>query len=93
MSWGVLSPYARFTYVSEQENDSQVIDARFASDPTNTLIAIQSDDPDTNFFRWGVGLSALFANGFSAFIDYDSVTSLDTIDYGEVTAGVRFTFR
>jgi outer membrane lipase/esterase len=93
MSWGVLSPYARVSYVSEQENDSQVIDVRFVSDPLGTVFAVQSDEPDTSFFRWGIGLSALFANGVSAFIDYDSVASLDTIDYGEVSAGVRFTFR
>lgn len=93
MSWGVLSPYARASYVSEQENDSQVIDVRFVSDPLGTVFAVQSDEPDTSFFRWGIGLSALFANGVSAFIDYDSIASLDTIDYGEVSAGVRFTFR
>lgn len=93
MSWGVLTPYARVTYVSEQENDAQLIGVRYVSDPLGVVFAVRSDEPDTSFIRWGVGLSALFANGFAAFVDYDAVSSLDTVDYGEVTAGIRFAFR
>jgi outer membrane lipase/esterase len=93
MSWGVLAPYARFVYVREQQNDSQVIDVRYSSDPLGTVFAVRSDKPDRDFFRWGVGLSALFANGFSTFIDYDAVLSFDTVDYGEVTVGLRYAFR
>jgi uncharacterized protein YhjY with autotransporter beta-barrel domain len=93
MSWGVLSPYARFVYVNEQKNDQQVFDLRYSADPLATPVAVRSDEPDRNFFRWGVGLSALFANGVSAFMDYDSVLSLDTVDYWEITAGLRYEFR
>lgn len=93
MSWGVLSPYARFVYINEQQNDGQVIDVRYSSDPLNTVFSVFSDDPDENFYRWGIGLSAVFANGFAAFIDYDAVMSLDTVDYGEFTAGLRYSFR
>jgi hypothetical protein len=40
-----------------------------------------------------VGVSAVFANSLSAFLDYDSVAGLDNVDYGEFTAGVRWSFR
>lgn len=93
MSWGVLSPYARFVYINEQENDSQLVGVRYSSDPLGTVFGVQSDDPDTSFFRWGIGVSTLFANGFSMFLDYDAVAGYDTVDYGEVTFGVRFSFR
>lgn len=93
MSWGVLSPYARFVFISEQENDSEVIDVRYSSDPLGTVFGVRSDDPDTSFFRWGIGASALFANGFAMFIDYDAIASYDTVDYGEVTLGLRYSFR
>jgi outer membrane lipase/esterase len=93
MSWGVLSPHARFIYVNEQMNDSQVIDLRYSSDPLGAVFGVRSDDPDQDFFRWGVGLSALFANGFAAFIDYDAVLSLETVDYGELTVGLRYSFQ
>jgi outer membrane autotransporter protein len=93
MSWGVLSPYARFVFISEQENDSQVIDVRYSSDPLGTVFGVRSDDPDTSFFRWGIGASALFANGFAMFLDYDAIAGYDTVDYGEVTLGLRYSFR
>ncbi|RPI13476.1 MAG: autotransporter outer membrane beta-barrel domain-containing protein [Lysobacterales bacterium] len=93
VGFGVLSPYARATYVSEQENESQAIRASYASDPLGAIFVIQSDEPDTSFFRWGVGVSAIFANSLSAFLDYDSVAGLDSVDYGEFTAGVRWSFR
>ncbi len=93
MSWGVLSPYARFVFISEQENDSQVIDVRYSSDPLGTVFGVRSDDPDTSFFRWGIGASAVLANGFAMFLDYDAIASYDTVDYGEVTLGLRYSFR
>jgi outer membrane autotransporter protein len=93
MSWGVLSPYARIVFISEQENDSQVIDVRYSSDPLGTVFGVRSDDPDTSFFRWGIGASALLANGFAMFLDYDAIASYDTVDYGEVTLGLRYSFR
>jgi outer membrane lipase/esterase len=93
VGFGVLSPYARVTYVNEQENESQSIRASYASDPLGAIFLIQSDDPDTSFFRWGVGVAAVFANSLSAYLDYDSVAGLDSVDYGEFTAGVRWSFR
>jgi outer membrane autotransporter protein len=93
VSWGVLSPYARFVFISEQENDSQVIDVRYSSDPLGTVFGVRSDEPDTSFFRWGLGVSAVFASGLSAFLDYDAIASYDTVDYGEVTLGLRYSFR
>lgn len=93
MSWGVLAPYARAVFISEQDNDSQTIAVRYSSDPLGTVFGVRSDDPDTSFFRWGVGVTAMFANGFSMFVDYDAVAGYDTVDYGEVTAGLRYSFR
>ncbi len=80
-------------FISEQENDSQVIDVRYSSDPLGTVFGVRSDDPDTSFFRWGIGASALLANGFAMFLDYDAIASYDTVDYGEVTLGLRYAFR
>jgi uncharacterized protein YhjY with autotransporter beta-barrel domain len=64
-----------------------------ATDPTMTSFSVTSDDPDDNFIRWGVGVSAVLASGFAVFADYDAVASLDTISYGEFTLGVRYEFR
>jgi hypothetical protein len=80
-------------YINEQENDGQIIDVRYSSDPLGTVFRVSSDEPDNDFFRWGIGVSAVLMNGFSAFLDYDSVVELDTVDYGEVTIGMRYEFR
>jgi outer membrane autotransporter protein len=108
-SWGVIAPHARVVYVSEQKNDQDSFFVRYAldpcfdttrctstiggTDPTQTTLDVTSDDPDTNFFRWGIGLSAFFANGVAAFVDYESIADLDGVSYGEATIGVRYEFR
>ncbi len=95
-SRGVVRPYARATQVWEQENDQQSFFIRYVADPfktPETTAAVTSDDPDNSFVLWAVGISAAFANGFGAFLDYESVASLDTVSYAEFTLGLRYEFR
>jgi outer membrane autotransporter protein len=95
LSWGVLTPYARASQVWEQENDQQTFLIRYVADPfktPETTAAVTSDNVDDSFVLWAVGISATFANGFAGFLDYEAVSSLDTVSYGEFTLGVRFEF-
>ena len=95
-SWGVVTPYARATQVWEQENDQQTFFIRYVADPfktPETTAAVTSDDVDDSFVLWAIGISAVFANGFGGFLDYESVASLDTVSYGEFTLGLRYQFR
>jgi len=57
-----------------------------------TTATVTSDEPDDSYLRWAVGVSAVFANGFAGFLDYESVASLDTGSYGEFTLGLRSAF-
>lgn len=96
MSWGILSPYARAVYVSEQEDGRTRFSIQYVSDPfrtAETTARVTSDRPDTSFYRWALGASAMFANGVAGFVDYESVSSLDSIDYGVFTVGLRYQFR
>jgi outer membrane lipase/esterase len=96
LSWGVLTPYARASQVWEQENDQQTFLIRYVADPfktPETTAAVTSDDVDDSFVLWAVGLSATFANGFAGFLDYEAVSGLDTVSYGEFTLGLRYQFR
>ena len=96
MSWGVLTPYARASQVWEQENDQQTFLIRYVADPfktPDTTAAVTSDDVDDSFVLWAVGLAATFANGFAGFLDYEAVSGLDTVSYGEFTLGLRYQFR
>jgi uncharacterized protein YhjY with autotransporter beta-barrel domain len=101
-SRGVVVPYGSVVFISEQKDDQDSFRLRYLSDPcaradsgvtTCSFFDVTSDDPDTSFLRWNVGLSAVLANDFSAYVDYTSIASLDSISYGEVTVGVRYQFR
>jgi len=48
-----------------------------------------TDAPDRNFFNIGVGLSATFRGGVSAFVSYETVLGLENITRHSVTMGVR----
>jgi len=98
--WGILSPQARFDFVREMMNDAQQLTVRFAnSAPTpepglpGDSFVVLTDNPDENFFNWAVGLAATFANGFSGFVDYESVAGLDTITSEELSFGLRYQAR
>lgn len=97
MAWGVLIPSARLHMVHEFENSSEIIGARFANDPffndpTNPTPALQvtTDNPDRNYFKFGVGLSGQFAHGLSAFIDYQNIVAFENLTAHEFTFGVRY---
>lgn len=102
MSRGVAVPYASVVFISEQKDDQDSFRLRYLSDPcaradsgvtSCSFFDVTSDDPDTSFLRWSIGLSAVLANNFSGFLDYTSIASLDSISYGELTVGARYQFR
>jgi hypothetical protein len=63
------------------------------TDPTATGIRIQSDRPDSAYYRWAAGVSAVLANGFSAFAEYEALGAYHTVSFGVATVGVRYQFR
>jgi outer membrane lipase/esterase len=107
-SWGVLSPYARLMAAQEMRNSRQVFGAHYvfdpcfdnpsictnpATDPTATGIRIQSDRPDSAYYRWAAGVSAVLANGFSAFAEYETLEDYRTVSFSTASVGVRYQFR
>jgi outer membrane autotransporter protein len=66
--------------------------ARFAADPIRTSFGIVTDSPDRDYFRLGLGVSAVFPHGVSAFVNYD--TLLDKRDWTDhlIDLGVRWEF-
>lgn len=91
-SRAVLVPQARFEWEHEYDDDASTISARFAADPTATNFAIATDDPDRDYFRLGIGLSAVFPHGVSSFVNYNAL--LDKRDWTDhmIDAGVRVEF-
>jgi len=91
-SFGVVMPQGRLAWVHEYEDDSTKMKATYIDDPRkNTLLAI-TDDPDSDYFELGVGVSAVFKNGVQAFFNYDTVLGMDDFTIHMFTLGGRWEF-
>ncbi len=85
--FGVLLPTARLGWEHQHADDGRLITASFLNDPGTTRFSVRTDDPDRDYFNVGLGMSAQFTHGRSAFIFFESVegrraTSLYRIDVG-----------
>ena len=89
----VLTPYLRAEWVHEFDNDARNITAGFINVPVGTAgntIIIPTDDPDRNFFNFGLGLSATLPRGIMAFADWQTILGLSNVTLNQITAGLRF---
>ncbi len=87
--WGVLVPHARAEWRNELEDERDLIVGRFVQDPTSSF-TITADDPDTDWYQLSAGVSAQFAHGIAAFLDYEEVIEYDNTDLSIVTLGARW---
>jgi outer membrane autotransporter protein len=92
---GVWTPYVKFDWQHEYQDDATELKAGFANAGSNPDVVAQNsiviplDSPDRDFFNLGVGLSATFAHGFSAFVDYATVLALEDLTVHQVVGGLR----
>jgi outer membrane autotransporter protein len=97
---GVVTPYARFDWQHEFENDTSAIRGSFVNGGQGSVpgaaaandILIPLDDPDRDFFNLSLGVASVFPHGISAFVDYLTVLGLDDISLHQFVGGVRFEF-
>jgi outer membrane lipase/esterase len=89
---GVLVPQLRFEWEHEFLDIQHRITARFVSDPANTPILLDTDNPDRDYFNLGAGLSAVFQRGVSAFVYYETVLALRDVTAHQVAVGIRLAF-
>jgi len=73
----------------EFRDNSRAIAAQFAYDPTRTSFNIDSDSPDRNYFNLGLGVTAVFANGRSGFLYYESRLGQDNVRQYWINGGIR----
>lgn len=90
--FGVLVPQIRGEWRHEFLNDERSITATYVNDPFNTFFAIPTEQPDRDFFALGAGLSAALAQGFTAFVNYETIVGLRDVTYHEFWVGVRKEF-
>jgi outer membrane autotransporter protein len=91
-SWGILMPHVNLEFLHELEDDADALVTRFVSDPTGTPIVIESRDADRSYFNLGLGLSAVFANGKSAFVYYEHRAAQEGMTMDNLAIGVRIEF-
>ncbi|MGD8913925.1 MAG: autotransporter domain-containing protein [Candidatus Thiodiazotropha sp.] len=88
----VLMPQLRFEWEHEFEDDSRFINARFVNDPTRSGFAIETDKADTDYFNLGIGLSAVFSQGRSGYLFYETRLNQDDVTLHMINGGLRIEF-
>jgi outer membrane autotransporter protein len=90
--YGVFIPYLSVEWEREYEKDSRAIVARLLNDPTGTDFSVLTNDPDTDYMNVGLGITAAFSEGNSAFLYYEELLEHDYTSQYVVTAGFRSEF-
>jgi outer membrane autotransporter protein len=90
--WGILMPHVSLEWEHEFQDDPQTLVMRFLHDPTATPIEISGEPLDTDYYNLGIGLSALFPGGKSAFLYYEQLLGASGVDQANLAVGVRFEF-
>ena len=88
----VFVPQLLFEWVHEFLNNGRLIEGNYVNDPMKTPLNIRTDAPGENFFNLGLGLSAVFQGGKSAFIYYQTALALADTTQNEIILGVRLAF-
>jgi outer membrane lipase/esterase len=90
MPFGVLTPQISLDWQHEYADNSRDVIAQYSDDVGNSTFIIATDDPDRDYFNLGIGISAVFPRGITAFANYATPIGLDKVTSHHVTAGVRF---
>ena len=91
-SWGVLTPHFQLEWEHEFNTDPGSVTARFVNDPTGTTIVLSDAPYDADYFRIGLGLSAIMSKGRSGFMYYDKTLGRDGITQDNLAIGFRLEF-
>jgi len=89
LPWAVIMPMVSAEYIHEFKNDSRNIRAYYVQDPTKTRFNILTDNPDRDYIIASAGVSAQFAHGISAFVNYDTVQANYYVNNHNFIGGVR----
>jgi outer membrane autotransporter protein len=90
--WGVLVPQARVEWEHEFDQDAQNLATVYVLDASQNRFNLEGDDPDRDYFNVGAGISAIFAHGMMAFVNYEGLVGYDDLSRHRVTAGLRMEF-
>lgn len=92
VSWGVLQPLLRVSFLHEFEDDPQVIRARFLLDGQRRNFVLRSERPDSDYLNVAAGISATLPRGWAGFLQYDTDLAREELDVYTISGGFRFQF-
>ena len=87
-----LIPQLSLEWIKETQNKQRELRGHFIADGGRTAFTLLTDEPDTQYFSLGLGLSAQMGKGKSAFIRYETLMSLDHTTNHSLTGGMRWEF-
>lgn len=88
----VLVPQLELYHVMQLEDDAEPLRGRFINDPAAQVFSIPTSAVDDRNGEVSIGLSAVFANGRSAFLSYRRQFGVDNIEQSFWSVGARFEF-
>ncbi len=91
-SRGIFVPQFRLEAQFEAEDRPDGITATFQHDPTQTPFSVEADRNDRAVVNYGLGGSAVFANGKSAYFFYEGQAGHETITQHWLKGGFRVEF-
>ncbi|SDY36613.1 outer membrane autotransporter barrel domain-containing protein [Allochromatium warmingii] len=91
-SKAVLVPQMRLEWEHEWANNMNTLQAQFVADPTATTFDITTEEPDRDYFRFGLGMSAVFPHGLSSFINYSALVNRENFTFHTIDLGLRLEF-
>ncbi len=92
---GVITPYIGLEWHHEFDNDSRVVDSRYALALPNTPttgFTTPTEDPDEDYGEITLGISAQLQNSLLLFLQWDTVVGLEDASSNLITLGIRGVF-
>lgn len=90
--WGILMPYGMVEWEHRFDDDPARLVTRFIADPTGSVTIQTGDVMDSDYFNVGLGLSALWPGGRSAYIAYERLVSAARQSQDTLSVGIRIEF-
>lgn len=91
-SWGVLMPHFQLEWQHEFRTDPSAVEAHFLFDPSQTPFSVHGDPVDSDFFRFGLGMSFVMTHGRSGFFYYERLISRERFSQNSLAFGLRLEF-
>lgn len=88
----VLVPQASLEFAIEADGDKDPLSASFLADPNQDAFVVDGEERDTSSANLGIGATAIFTKGRSAYAYYETRLAHDFITQNWFKVGARFEF-